>query len=115
MFPRSGPPVAARSRFNGFEENYMNIRTSVLARLIVMGIILLGLLLPLSMVEGVVSERTVRRDSVATDISSTWGGSQVIAGPMLTVPYECTIVENDGKTRQLIGRATFLPETLNLQ
>ena len=86
-----------------------------MARLVVMGIVLLGLLLPLSMVQGVVSERTVRRDSVATDISSTWGGSQVIAGPMLTVPYECTIVENDGKTRQIIGRATFLPDTLNIQ
>jgi inner membrane protein len=93
----------------------MNLRTSVMARLVVMGIILLGLLLPLSMVEGVVSERTVRRDSVATDISSTWGGPQVLAGPMLTVPYECTIAESDGKTRQLVARATFLPETLNVQ
>jgi inner membrane protein len=80
-----------------------------------MGIILLGLLLPLSMVEGIVGERTARRDSVATDISSTWGGAQVIAGPMLTVPYECTIVESDGKARQIIGRATFLPDTLNIQ
>jgi len=93
----------------------MNLRTSVMARLVVMGIILLGLLLPLSMVERVVSERAVRRDSVATDISSTWGGAQVLAGPMLTVPYECTIVENDGRTRQVIGRASFLPETLNVQ
>src|SRR5262245_35385986 len=110
MFPRSGPRVAARRPLNQLvasafrrkeNEDHMNLRTSVLARLVVMGIILLGLLLPLSMVEGVVGERTVRRDSVATDISSTWGGSQVIAGPMLTVPYECTIVENDGKTRQL--------------
>jgi len=93
----------------------MNLRTSVLARLVVMGIILLGLLIPLSMIQGVVSERTIRRDSVATDISSTWGGAQIIAGPMLTVPYECTIVENDGKTRQIVGRATFLPDTLNIQ
>jgi inner membrane protein len=93
----------------------MNLRTSVMARLVVMGIILLGLLLPLAMVEGVVSERAVRRDSVATDISSTWGGSQVIAGPMLTVPYECTIGDSDGRTRQIIGRATFLPDTLNVQ
>jgi inner membrane protein len=93
----------------------MNLRTSVMARLVVMGIILVGLLLPLSLVEGIVSERTVRRDSVVTDITSTWGGSQVLAGPMLTVPYECTIVESDGKTRQVIGRVTFLPDALNIQ
>ena len=93
----------------------MNLRTSVIARLIVMGLILLGLLIPLSMVQAVVSERAVRRDSVATDVSSTWGASQVLAGPMLTVPYQYTIVENDGKTRQVIGRATFLPDALKIQ
>jgi inner membrane protein len=93
----------------------MNLRTSVMARLIVMGLILLGLLIPLSMVQSVVSERAVRRDSVAADVSSTWGASQLLAGPMLTVPYEYTIVENDGKTRQVIGRATFLPDVLKTQ
>jgi len=86
-----------------------------MARLIVMGLILLGLLIPLSMVQAVVSERAVRRDSVAADVSSTWGASQLLAGPMLTVPYEYTIVENDGKTRQVIGRATFLPDALTIQ
>src|SRR5436190_4404776 len=93
----------------------MNLRTSVIARLVVMGMILLGLLIPLSMVESVVSERTTRRDSVANDIGSTWGSGQLLAGPMLTVPYECTVVENDGRPRQIVGRATFLPETLNVQ
>ncbi len=93
----------------------MNLRTSVIARLVVMGMIPLGLLIPLSMVASVVSERTTRRDSVASDISSTWGSAQLLAGPMLTVPYECTVVENDGRSRQIIGRATFLPETLNVQ
>jgi inner membrane protein len=93
----------------------MNLRTSVIARLVVMGIILLGLLIPLSMVEAVVSERTGRRNSVASDISSTWGGAQLLAGPMLTVPYECTVTENDGRARQVIRRATFLPDGLSVQ
>lgn len=93
----------------------MNLRTSVMARLIVMGMILLGLAVPLSMVESIVSERSARRDSVATDISSTWGAVQLLAGPMLTIPYECTVVDNEGKTRQVVGRATFLPDSLNIQ
>jgi inner membrane protein len=86
-----------------------------MARLIVMGFILLVLLIPLSMVQAIVSERSVRRDSVATDVSSTWGASQVLAGPMLTVPYEYTVAENDGRARQVVGRATFLPDTLSVQ
>jgi len=93
----------------------MNLRTSVTARIVVMGIILLGLLIPLSMVEGVVSERTGRRNSVVNEISSTWGTAQLLAGPMLTVPYECTITENDGRSRQITGRVTFLPDTLSVQ
>ena len=93
----------------------MGLRTSVIARLIVMGIILMGLLIPLTMVQSVVSERAARRDSVVSDLSSTWGGLQTVAGPLLVVPYQCTITDNDGKTRLVTGRATFLPEALDLQ
>ena len=61
----------------------MNLRTSVIARLLVMGLILIGLLIPLTMVQAVVSERATRRDLVAEEVSGTWGGAQTIAGPGL--------------------------------
>jgi len=93
----------------------MGLRTSVIARLVVMGMILMGLLIPLTMVQSVVSERAARRDSVVSDVSSTWGGAQTIAGPVLVVPYQCTVTDHDGKTRQVIGRVTFLPEALSVQ
>ena len=93
----------------------MNLRTSVIARLLVMGLILIGLLIPLAMVQSVVSERSERRNSVAEEISGTWGGPQTIAGPMLIVPYRCSITDNEGKTRQATWRATFLPEALDVQ
>jgi inner membrane protein len=93
----------------------MNLRTSVIARLLVMALILIGLLIPLTMVQSVVSERAARRDSVAEEMSGTWGGAQTIAGPVLIVPYRCSITDNDGRTRQIPGRATFLPEALDVQ
>jgi len=92
----------------------MFLRTSVIARLVVMALILMGLLIPLTMVQSIVSERTARRDSVVSDVSATWGGPQTVVGPLLLVPYQCTITDPDGKTRQVIGRATFLPETLSV-
>ena len=92
----------------------MTLRTSVIARLVVMGMILIGLLIPLSMVQSVVSERTARRDSVINDVSSTWGGSQTVAGPVLVVPYQCTVTDRDGP-RIVTGRATFLPDSLSVQ
>jgi inner membrane protein len=93
----------------------MNLRQSVIARLLVMGLILIGLLIPLAMVQSVVSERSKRRNSVAEEISGTWAGPQTIAGPMLIVPYRCSITDNEGKTRQATWRATFLPEALDVQ
>ena len=59
--------------------------------------------------------RAARRDSVAAEMSGTWGGPQTIAGPILIVPYRCVMTENDGRTRQMTWRATFLPEALDVQ
>jgi inner membrane protein len=93
----------------------MNLRTSVVARLIAMGILMLLLLVPLSMVQAVVTERAGRRNQVAEEVSGTWGTAQTIAGPVLVVPYRCTTTDNNGRQIQTIGRASFLPETLDVQ
>ena len=50
------------------------MRTSAIARLVVMGALLIALLVPLSMVQSVVSERASRRGSVVDEVSATWGG-----------------------------------------
>jgi inner membrane protein len=92
----------------------MNLRTSVLARLITMGVLLLGLLVPLSMIESVVSDRATRRQSVTEEIGASWGGPQRISGPVLVVPYRY-VVNEPGTRRELVGRASFLPESFDAQ
>jgi inner membrane protein len=92
----------------------MNLRTSVLARLITMGVLLLGLLVPLSMIESVVSDRATRRQSVTEEIGASWGGPQRISGPVLVVPYRY-VVNDPGTRRELVGRASFLPESFDAQ
>jgi inner membrane protein len=54
--------------------------------LIIMGITL-GLMIPLTLIEGVVSERSHYRDTVRQDIAQSWTGSQKFLGPILKVPY----------------------------
>ena len=49
----------------------MNLRTSVMMRLLVMGLLTIGLLIPLLMVQSVVSERASRRQTVAGEIGAT--------------------------------------------
>jgi inner membrane protein len=93
----------------------MNLRTSVMARLLVMGCLFLGLLIPLTMVQSVVSERATRREAVTQEIGSTWGGPQAIVGLVLTVPYRYQVFENGKRQEDRIARAVFLPETLDVQ
>jgi inner membrane protein len=93
----------------------MNLRTSVVVRLLVMGFLMLVLLIPLTMVQSVVTERAGRRNEVAQEISASWGAAQTIAGPVLVVPYRWTKTDDNGKRTEFISRASFLPEALDVQ
>lgn len=91
------------------------MRTSAMARLIIMGILMLGLMIPLMMVQGVVSERATRRDAAVAEVGGIWGAAQTLGGPILTVPYRYTWIDNAGKTKPLVARAYFLPELLDIE
>lgn len=60
------------------------------------------LMVPVSMVEQLVGERQMRRDQAVASIAEGWGGRQVVAGPLLVVPYKRTWTE---VTRQLVNGA----------
>ena len=63
------------------------MRTSPIARLLIMGVILMMLNVPLTMMCGVVGERASRRNQVVSEVSGSWGGEQTVGGPVLSVPY----------------------------
>jgi inner membrane protein len=58
------------------------------------------LLVPLSMIRGLVEERAERRDGVLEEIARSSSGAQRITGPLLVVPYTHTVRETvtDPKT-----------------
>ena len=56
-------------------------------KLLLMGFVTLALLIPLSMVEGVISERSWRHREVLADIARQHGGEQRLEGPFLLAPY----------------------------
>jgi inner membrane protein len=91
------------------------MRTSAIARLVIMGALLVALLLPLSMIQSVVGERASRRGSVVDEVSATWGGVQTIGGPVLVVPYRYTATDAEGRPRPCIAQAFFLPDTLDIK
>jgi inner membrane protein len=99
-------------------------RNSTMLKLLGVGGLILLLLVPLLMIEGVLNDRLARRNEAVADITSSWGRDQNIIGPVLVVPYlhRGTVVRSvtlpDGRveTREVeettVACAYFLPDTL---
>jgi len=88
-------------------------RNSVTLKLLTVGFLVLILLLPASMVNSLIRERESIRDQAVEEVSAKWGGAQTIAGPVLSVPYERTVVNAEGKPVSERGYAHFLPDSLS--
>lgn len=63
------------------------IRNSIMLRVISIAILVLLLLIPTSMIEGLIRERQNYRQQVIQEVSTCWAGAQTITGPVLSVPY----------------------------
>ena len=90
------------------------MRDSATTRLIVMGTLAILLLVPLTWVKSIVSERALRRTGAITEVSGTWGGPQTIAGPVLVIPYAAAWTDKDGRAQRSVARAFLLPRTLQI-
>ena len=90
------------------------IRRSITLKIVSVGILILLLLIPATMIRVLISERQSRRDSVVEEISQKWGGSQTITGPFITVPFKTFFEDKDGKTQFDLNYLHLLPETLDI-
>jgi inner membrane protein len=97
------------------EPEKRRLRDSTAFKLVVTGVLILILLIPLGMVRSLVHERERRGNEVAQEIAATWGRSQVLGGPVLTVPYRLHSRNENDKVITWISSARFLPETLKVE
>lgn len=96
------------------------VRRSMTLRVALIGIIVLLLLIPLEMVEGLIRDREWTKHQVEEEVSSTWGGPQTLTGPVISVPIdEMTRTINAEKQEVWIKGGTiwrhYLPEELNVK
>ena len=54
----------------------------------------LAILIPLMMIRGTIQERQQYRDEAVRKVGASFGGRQVIGGPVLVVPYEEQVEED---------------------
>jgi len=93
------------------------VRGSQLLRIVWIAVLAAALLIPVGMIDGIITERQNRRQEAVREVTSIWGERQTVIGPLLVVPYLRQISERDkdgvAKTRIETGHATFLPESLH--
>ena len=90
---------------------------------IVVALLILVLLIPLSLVNGTIKERANYRQEAVAAVAESFAGPQILAGPVLVVPYVETqqVQEKDafGKPVLRIVRTArrwiYFPSTLSLQ
>ncbi len=77
--------------------------------------LILILLIPASLLRGLVREREARQQQVVAEVSSKWAGGQTIVGPILAVPYNVVLKGADGRALEQRKMAYFLPDALRVK
>lgn len=99
-------------------------RTSITARMLAVGFILLVLLIPLSFVKSLIRERGARQHEVIREINHKWGNEVVLYGPIIKVPYktytEKRTYDEKSKTylktyEDVFHNAYFFPASFNAE
>lgn len=87
---------------------------SLTFKMAVIGIMILLLLIPLSMIKSLITERESTSLQVENDISAQWGHAQVLAGPILNIPTEKSAVDKNGNVIIERDWLHIMPSQLNI-
>jgi len=100
-------------------------KTSITARMLMVGILTIILLIPLSFIEDLIKERMNRQTAVVSEINKKWGKEVLLYGPILKIPYKVYSTREvlDPKTKKhkkekyhsSTQYGHFFPEKLNVK
>ncbi|MBU3821160.1 cell envelope integrity protein CreD [Flavobacteriaceae bacterium XHP0103] len=99
------------------------LKTSITARMLMVGFLIIILLIPLAFIRELIRERSERKEIALSEINQQWGNELLIYGPVLELPYktysEKTVTDRDTKktyteTIESVEYAYFFPENLEI-
>ncbi len=91
---------------------FHEIKNSITLKVAIIGVTILAMIIPSATIFSLIRERQERKNSVVDEISSKWGKSQMIGGPVISFPYRYIVKDKDGKQIESIRYEHFLPEEL---
>jgi inner membrane protein len=89
-------------------------KDSVALRILLIAAITILLLIPLLMIQSLITDRQQYRFEAVHEISKSWAGEQTIAGPVITVTHKKEKENKDGKKYFVTKSFHYLPENLNI-
>jgi inner membrane protein len=93
-------------------ENYL--KNSIGIRLLIIVFLTIFLLICSLLIMSLIKEREARSEEASLEICSKWANQQIVAGPILTVPYQYSIINDEGKLLTYVKYAHFLPDRLSI-
>jgi inner membrane protein len=87
---------------------------SIGLKLALIAFLSLLLLIPAFMITGLIREREQRRDETIAEVTSLWGSSQTLTGPVLTLTCKATEKTGQNEYSTITRYAHFLPENLKI-
>lgn len=91
-----------------------DLRGSVTLKALAIGFLILLLLIPVAMIRAVIADREAVSLEARQNIAQSWGGEQVIGGPVLVLPYEHAEFTGYGDRVRQTGQALMLPQALQV-
>lgn len=83
-------------------------------KLVIIGLLMIFLLVPMAYISWITHERQSRRDEAIREIGSKWASSQMVQGPILTIPYLIKYNDSSNAATKSRNYLYILPENLNI-
>lgn len=97
-----------------FEPSFWQRQGATLKGILIF-ILVIALLIPTFMIESIIHERESRQAEAIAEVSGKWGNRQILAGPVLALPYEQIYLNDKGQeTSRVVKHAFFLPDDLQI-
>src|ERR1700761_1664065 len=95
------------------------LKESVTVKLVFIGMLIIVLLIPSSLISSLISERAGRQNEMMQDVSDKWSGNQLIQGPVLIIPYKKHVkyidTANKETSKDAIQSLYVLPDNLHIK
>ncbi len=91
-----------------------NPKNRIIIKSIVIFILILFLIIPTLMINGLVSERKNRQWEAFNEVSSKWAFNQTVTGPVVSIPYLELFRDTSGKVFKYRKHIHILPDELSV-